>query len=65
MAGKKDCCVVNVTTGLTRRQASDLIGAISKAKNNIAPSSRSTAAITNKDGIGKLLQKGFKQITGK
>lgn len=64
MAGKKDYNVVNVTTGLTKKQASDLVSAISKAKNDIAPKSRSTAAITNKEGIGKLLQKGFKQIKG-
>lgn len=65
MAGKKDYNVVNVTTGLTKKQAGDLVAAISKAKNDIAPSSRSTAAVTTREGIGKLLQKGIKQITGK
>ncbi len=64
MAGKKDYSVVSVTNGLTKNQASKLLSEISKAKNNVAPSSRSTAAITTKDGIGALLQRGFKQITG-
>ena len=64
MAGKKDYSVVSVTTGLTEKQASSLLSDIAKAKNKNAPLSRSTAAITTKEGIGALLQKGFKQITG-
>ena len=64
MAGKKDYSVVNVTTGLTKKQASDLIGAMSRAKNTIAPNSRTTAAVTTRDGVAHLLQKGTKQITG-
>ena len=64
MAGRKDYSVVNVTTGLTKKQASDMVSAISKAKNTIAPNSRSTAAVTTKEGIGAILQKGIKQITG-
>ena len=60
MAGRKDYSVVNVTTGLTKKQASDMVSAI----NTIAPNSRSTAAVTTKEGIGALLQKGIKQITG-
>jgi len=65
MAGKKDKCVVCVTSGLTNKQASDLVSAFAKAKNDIAPLGRSTAAVTTKEGIGGLLQKGIKQITGK
>jgi len=65
MAGKKDKSVVCVTTDLTSRQAAQLVSEFAKAKNNIAPLSRSTAAVTNKEGIGGLLQKGIKQITGK
>ena len=38
---------------------------IAKAKNKIAPLSRSTAAVTSREGIGGLLQKGLKQIAGK
>ena len=63
MAGKKDYCVVCVNDGLTKSQASKLLSEYSKAKNNIAPSSRSTAAITTREGIGTLLQKGVKKIT--
>lgn len=62
MSGKKEYCVVNVTTCLTKAQASDLISAFSKAKNRVAPMSRSTAGITTKDGVGSLLQKGFKLL---
>lgn len=65
MAGKKDKSVVCVTTGLTNKQASALVSAFAKAKNDIAPLSRSTAAVTNREGVGRLLQKGFKQISGK
>lgn len=65
MAGKKDKCVVCVTTDLTSTQASRLVSEIAKAKNKIAPSSRSTAAVTSREGIGGLLQRGFKQISGK
>lgn len=65
MAGKKDKSVVCVTTDLTNRQAAQLVSEIAKAKNKIAPHSRSTAAVTNREGIGSLLQKGIKQITGK
>ena len=64
MAGRKDYSVVNVTTGLTRKQASSLLGEISKAKNNIAPNCRSTAAVTTRENIGSILQKGFKMIAG-
>ena len=56
MAGKKDKSVVFVGTGLTNKQASDLIGEIAKAKNKVAPLSRGTAAVTNREGVGKLLQ---------
>lgn len=65
MAGKKDKNVVCVTTNLTDTQAAQLVSEFAKAKNRIAPNARSTAAITNKEGIGGLLQKGLKQITGK
>ena len=65
MAGKKDKCVVCVTSNLTSRQASQLVGEFAKAKNRIAPSSRSTAAVTSREGIGGLLQRGIKQIAGK
>ncbi len=65
MAGKKDKCVVCVTSNLTPNQASQLVSEFAKAKNKVAPHSRSTAAITNKEGIGGLLQKGLKQIAGK
>ena len=64
MAGKKDYSVVSVTNGLTKNQASKLLSAISNAKNNVAPLSRSTAAITTKEGIGALLQKGIRQLIG-
>ena len=65
MAGKKDKCVVCVTDGLTSKQASDLVSAFAKAKNTIAPNGRSTAAVTTREGVGKLLQKGIKQISKK
>ncbi len=65
MAGPKNKCVVCVTDGLTDRQASQLISEIAKSKNRIAPHSRSTAAVTTRDGVGRILQKGFKQISGK
>ena len=50
MAGKKDYNIVNVT--LTKRQASELLSAYGKAKNEIAPLSRLTAGITTREGIG-------------
>ena len=62
MAGRKDRCVVCVTDGLTNTQASELVSAIAKAKNKIAPAARSTAAITDRVGIGSLLQKRIKKI---
>lgn len=65
MAGKKDKCVVSVTTGMTSRQAFLLNSEIAKAKNKIAPQARSTSAVTTREGVGGLLQKGWKQITGK
>ena len=65
MAGKKDKCVVCVTSNLTSRQASQLVSEIARAKNRIAPLSRSTAAVSSREGISGLLQKGFKQITGR
>ncbi len=65
MAGPKDKCVVCVTSDLTDRQASQLLSEFVKAKNKIAPLGRSTAATTTREGIGGLLQKGLKQITGK
>lgn len=65
MAGKKDKSVVFVGTGLTNKQASDLIGEIAKAKNKVAPLSRGTAAVTNREGIGRLLQRGWKAIEKK
>lgn len=64
MAGKRDKCVVCVTSNLTSRQASQLVSEIARAKNKVAPLSRSTAAVTTREGIGGLLQKGLKQITG-
>lgn len=65
MAGKKDKCVVCVTSGLTNRQAHQLVSEIAKAKNKIAPLGRSTAAVTSHEGIGGILQRGVKQIAGK
>lgn len=65
MAERKDKCVVCVTTDLTSIQASRLVSEIAKAKSKIAPSSRSTAAVTSREGIGGLLQRGLKQISGK
>ena len=62
MAGKKNNCVVCVTTDLTSRQAHELVSEFSKAKSKIAPNGRSTAAVTTKEGIGSLLQKGIKRI---
>lgn len=64
MAGEKNYSVVSVTAGLTQKQASELVSEISKAKNKVAPNSRSTAALTTRENIGSLLQKGIKQITG-
>ena len=65
MAGKKDQSVVFVGTNMTRRQASEMVSAIASAKNRIAPVSRGTAAITTREGIGRLLQQGAKMISGK
>ena len=65
MAGKKDKCVVCVTSDLTTRQAHELVSEIAKAKNKIAPLGRSTAAVTTREGIGGLLQRSIKQIGGK
>lgn len=65
MAGKKDKCVVCVTTDLTSRQAHELVSEIAKAKNRIAPLGRSTAAVTSRENIGSLLQRSFKQIGGR
>ncbi len=65
MAGKKDWNVVCVTTGLTKSQAREMINQYAKSKSKIAPYSRSTAAVVSKEGIGRLLQKGHKQIAGK
>lgn len=64
MAGKRDKNVVCVMAGLTDVQASKLVGEVVKAKNRIAPHSRGTAAVTTREGIGKLLQKGAKAIQG-
>lgn len=66
MAGKKDYSVVSVTTGLTKKQAADLVGKIAKAKNDVAPLGRGTAAMTSSnDGIRKLFQRSFKQLSDK
>lgn len=65
MAGKKENSVVCVISNLTNSQANRLVSEIAKAKNKIAPLGRSTAAVTSREGVGGLLQKGFKQITGK
>lgn len=65
MAGKRDYNVVCVTTGMTRRQAGDFLSAVTKAKNSIAPMSRSTAGITTREGIGTILSRGVKMIAGK
>ena len=64
MAGKKDRCVVCVTTGLTNRQASRLVSEFASAKNKVAPGSRSTAATTDASGVGRLLQRGIRQLPG-
>ena len=63
MAGKKDNCVVCVITNLTNNQANTILGEIGKAKNTIAPLGRATAAVTNREGVGGLLQKGIEMIT--
>lgn len=65
MSRVKDKCIVFVGTGLTSKQASSLIAAIAKSKNDIAPLSRCTSAITTRDGVSGLLQKGIKMIAGK
>lgn len=62
MAEKKDKCVVCVITNLTNCQASKILGELNKAKNTIAPLGRATAAVTNREGVGSLLQKGIKMI---
>ena len=49
---------------LTSRQASQLVSEFSKAKGKIAPNGRATAAVTDRGGIGSLLQIGIKKITG-
>ena len=64
MAGKKDKCVDCVMSDLTSRQASQLVSEFSKAKGKIAPNGRATAAVTDRGGIGSLLQIGIKKITG-
>lgn len=65
MAGQKDKNVVCVVAGLTNRQASEMIAGFAREKNRIAPQSRSTAAISTRENIGKLLSRGTKLITGK
>lgn len=65
MAGKKDKCVVFVASDLTNKQAHDLVSRVAKAKSEVAPLSRTTAAVTTREGIGGLLQKGVKMISGK
>lgn len=65
MAGKKDHCVVCVITDLTSNQANSILGEIGKAKNVIAPLGRATAAVTTREGVGGLLQKGMKMISEK
>ena len=62
MAGKKNHVLISVNAGLTEAQASAMLGEISKAKNKIAPNSRSTAAITSKEGVTSLLQSSLKKI---
>ena len=65
MAGKKDKCVVIVASDLTNKQASDLVSRVAKAKSEVAPLCRTTAAVTTREGVGSLLQQGIKMITGK
>lgn len=65
MAGKKDKCVVCVTSDLKSRQAHQLVSEIAKAKNKVAPLGRSMAAVTTREGVGGLLSKGRKMLTGK
>ena len=65
MAGKKDHCVVCVITDLTSNQANSILGEVGKIKNVIAPFGRATAAVTTCEGVGSLLQKGVKMISGK
>lgn len=68
MAGRtnsRDKNVVCVVSDLTTKQASRLTSEIMRAKHNIAPQSRGTAAITTREGIGALLQKGIRMIGSK
>ena len=61
----KDHTVILVVDKLTKSQAGELIGEFAKAKNKVAPNARTTGGMTTRENIGKLLQDGFKKLTGK
>ncbi len=62
MAGKKDKCLSFVIGNLTDTQASNILRDVAKSKNKHAPKARSIGAITNKDGVGSILARGWKKI---
>lgn len=60
----KDHAFVVVVDKLTKSQAGELAGEFAKAKNKVAPNARATGGMTTRENIGKLLQGGFKKLTG-
>jgi hypothetical protein len=62
MAGKKDQSVVAVITGLTGKQAGDIISAFSVAKNKFAPLARGTAVQANRQDIGTAISTGVNNL---
>lgn len=64
MAGKKDKCLSFVIGGLTDTQAANIMSDVAKSKNRHAPLARSVGAISTKDGVGKILAKGWQNLIG-
>ena len=64
MAGKKDKAMVVVIGGLTDNQAAEMTKEIQKAKRRYAPNARATMGVTQREEIGKLIQKGQKKCIG-
>ena len=64
MAGKKDNAVVAVISGLTSNQAAQISKDLMKSKEKYAPFARGTIASGKHSGVGALLQRSNKRITG-
>lgn len=65
MAGKKEYVVISVISGLTRKQAGDIVGEIIESKGKNAPAGRGTVAMGKKDHMRSLIQESRQNVLGK